>query len=206
MSQGIKTNVGSVNNSSTTNATRVPTADQISKKIDTVANKDKTPVFPVCEFPDKIQRIISELQSNLLWHTDVISAGVLASASVAVGNSVELWHNNRTNKPILWLALVMESGKGKSEAVKWLLKPLEDIDLAANKEYQDAKADFDTWSNLPKQEKATDTQPDPPGERPPKHIVGDITPETIYKVLQANPRGIVMYADELSKFLAGMDK
>ncbi len=168
--------------------------------------QNETPVFPINVFPDKIQNIIFELHDKLQFNHDLISAGILSAVSTAIGNSFELVHNNHVNKAIIWCISVAEKGKGKSEPQSWCKKPFHDYDYKSRKEHAEKKELWDEYESLNKNEKNSADKPEKPTDRHFQFILGDYTPETLYRVHGVNQRGILIYADEIMKMITSFNR
>ncbi len=140
--------------------------------------------------PHKIQNIIWELHSSMMFPIPYCFSAILTAVSGSIANSKALYANNGyIIYPGLFMAIIGESGENKSHPIKWFMKPLweraAEILEDYNKEldhYQKetAKGNFDI-------EKPRKTQ----------FIIQDATIEAIKEILHENPRGIMVIFDEL---------
>ena len=181
------------------------------KTTQTKPEQKKIDLFPVEVFPLKIQAIIYELKDKLQFHNDLIAAGILSATATAIGNSFELLHNNHTNKAILWCVSVAEKGKGKSEPQKWCKKPFHDIDYRNKKEFDKKLQLWNDYNELNKLNKEkyefeNDKPAKPETTRHLQYILGDYNPETLYRVHGINQRGILIFADEIMKWINSFDR
>lgn len=164
--------------------------------------------FPVSVFPNQIQEIIRATSGCSDYPIDYISASILFSASVAVGNThcVEV-KRNWIETPILFLAIVGSPGINKTHPLSFAIEPLLDRDIVANTEYKKAIKEYDAIMAMGKKEREenmiTDTPIEPKLE---KYIVSDITPESLASILEDNPRGIALYADELASWFNNFNR
>jgi hypothetical protein len=122
--------------------------------------------------------------------------------------------------PNLWGAIVARPGMKKSDAAKQALRPLQrrddlawqryDRDLTAYKalktEYaRRAAARLNAAMEPEPSEHAAPLQ-EPREPTPTRYIVNDATMEALHKVLQQNPAGVLLYRDELSGWLRGLER
>jgi len=173
-------------------------------------NKTKN-IFPIEIFPKKIQSIANELNYKLQFHYDLLSAGILSSVSTAIGNSYELYHNNRANKAILWCISVAEKGKGKSEPQKWCKKIFHDIDFINKKEFDIKLGKWNEYNELNKTDKENFELKNGKPEKTQttrhfQYVLGDYNPETLYRVHSINQRGLMIFSDEIMKWINSFDR
>ncbi len=184
---------------------------QNTKQVEPKPKIINIPIFPIEVFPQKIQQIINELHDKLQFQYDLISAGILSTVSTATGNSFELLHNNHINKAIVWCVSVAEKGKGKSEPQKWCKKPFHDIDFMNKKEFDKKVKIWNEYYELNKSEKekyeSSNNKPEKSETtRHLQHVLGDYNPETLYRVHDINKRGILLFSDEIMRWINSFDR
>jgi putative DNA primase/helicase len=132
--------------------------------------------------------------------------------------------------PNLWGAIVAPPGLMKSPVISTITHPLGRIEAEWRKQYECAKGEFDkevekaelrraAWREAYKAnlKACKDAQKSLPGEpvRPDDHIAKpihhrlitqDATPEKLHELLRDNPAGVLVIRDELSGWLATLDK
>ncbi len=103
-------------------------ASIIDKAIDLSTRLSGTE-FLVSIFPTKIQRIISEVHECHNYPTDYITAAILAAIAVGIGNThlVQI-KQGWMESPILYMALIGQSGANKSHPLSFAMKPFLDYD------------------------------------------------------------------------------
>jgi hypothetical protein len=115
--------------------------------------------------------------------------------------------------PILWVAVVGESGTLKTPALRLVLRALLKRQERALKRYADehieheqAKAEYERARDQWKKKGSGDppTPPEPPVCE--RLIVGDTTVEAIAVKLLENPRGLLLVRDELAGWLGSFDR
>jgi hypothetical protein len=150
--------------------------------------------FPIDVFPSEIQTIIKELDRVYGFTNELVSASMIYTISVAIGNSHYVGvKSGWTDSASLYIVLIGTAGSGKTHALKWCIEPLQKYDAKFKKVYDDELLRFKRDEGL---------------ERPnPKQIlIQDITLESLYNVLQNNPRGMGIYVDELGTWIKKFDQ
>ncbi len=175
---------------------------------DLPALTDQT-LLPVCEFPLDVlpERFLkfTETVSEALSVEPHITAGtVLTIVSSAIGNTVRIAPKESQQVALfLWSAIVAKTGYGKSPLMSTLLKPIQRLQgkeyqayKKALKEYEQAKA-IKSKSNII----TIHTEPKQ------KHFfISDHTVESLISIFESDPRGLLLYLDELSGLIQGLDQ
>ena len=164
--------------------------------------------FPVYVFPKQVQEIIRETSECSDYPIDYVSASVLFASAVAVGNThcVEV-KTNWIETSILFMAIVGSPGINKTHPLSFSIQPLLDKDIKANAEYKQSIKEFDAIMSMNKKEREENLIADTPIEpKLEKYIVSDITPESLSSILEDNPRGIALYADELASWFNNFNR
>jgi hypothetical protein len=122
-----------------------------------------------------------------------------------------------TERACLWLMVVAPPGSKKSVAVKRPQGPLRKIDAQLCSEYLQQRASFDNDDKVYQlqQREAVKRQakgegydePITPPKRPPntRAIINDATVEKMGELLVDNPRGLLLYQDEIAVWFGGHD-
>jgi hypothetical protein len=143
-------------------------------------------VFPVNVLPDPIGTYISENAHDLGCDPSFIALPVLSMLASAIGNSNVLRVNGDWLEPsIVWSCIVGESGTSKSPALDRGLEPLRRIQ---DRYLAEHKRDI------------RDSHPSNESERSvlKRLIIDDATTESVLKLLEQNPKGLLLANDELS--------
>ena len=157
---------------------------------------------------------------------DYVALGLLTTASALIGNA--RWpapFADWDEPPILWGMLVGDPSAGKSPALDAVMAPLREIEHAlaeafktAHKEWESrneiASLAFGEWKQKAKKAVGNDELPPPKPANadagaPPirqRLRVSDATTEKMAELLSQTSRGLLMYRDELSGWLGGMDR
>jgi hypothetical protein len=157
--------------------------------------------FPVDVFTDALARYCGELASAMCASVDFVGAAMLATASAAIGQSVNIrvkagW----VESPLLFLVLVGHPGKLKTPVVRAVVSPLVEIDRMlrdqSTQEWTEWKTARESWDG-------SDPGPEPPRRRV---IIKDVTREALALLLADNPRGLLSNPDELSGWVASFNE
>lgn len=175
--------------------------------------------FPVDALPEPVATFVREAAEGIGADETMVALPLLATLAAAVGNTrrVELkpgW----LEPPVLWCATVGESGDGKTPG---FLAALQFIEAEQQERFRDHARDVALWeaevadhdAAVADWRRARGKQgaPDHPGEKPTRptptrYLVNDATLEALVAVLAANPRGLLLAADELAGWLASFDQ
>ncbi|MCS3955560.1 hypothetical protein GGP81_002091 [Salinibacter ruber] len=121
----------------------------------------------------------------------------LSVLSGAIGDAVRLRLKRTWTEPAtLWTALVAPSGSTKSPAFSHAVRPVFRRESKARDEHETAIAEW-------KAQDDPDPQDKPTRER---YRTGDATPEAVVKILEENPRGVLLARDELGAWLGSFDR
>jgi len=157
---------------------------------------------------------------------DYVACSLLAAAAGAVGNARRVSPWEGWSEPlVLWMCLVGEPSTSKSPAVDPVLKAISNLEERQSRDFQDeyvaweeraavAKIVRKKWQSDVKEaltkgkeppflpdDAQTQEEPDRPRIR-----VSDATPEALAKVLASNPRGVLLWRDEVAGWLGGFGR
>jgi Protein of unknown function (DUF3987) len=156
-----------------------------------------------------------------------IEAGASAAALITAmgslvhaGNSLQMRQVDTgwTVRPILWTAIVAESGTNKSATLSYAMEAVRSVNDKLANEYAIALQKFNVQQPLPGRRR-TLTAINPSSEKPEQSelefapeeprlrqkIINNATTEAIADILANNPAGVLNFRDELSGFFGGMD-
>lgn len=152
--------------------------------------------FPYDIFPEKLQQYIF---AQSIQH-EYLAGAILGAVSTAIGNTCFLEAMPGYNvKAILYMAIVAPPGAAKTPALKKAFAPLEELDNDSYMVYKEADEDYQRRLSEYKKDKNAKEEPRAPMF--PQSIIKDSTIEMVSHILQNNPFGCCMLADELSGFL-----
>ena len=137
--------------------------------------------FPLDTLPAQLQALIEKTAAAIHCPSDFLGVPLLAAAGAAIGNSraVEI-KEGWTERARLWVAVVADPGTKKSPALSLITTPFR----KRNKEF------FQESSNP---------------EAPVQVLTTDTTMAALAALLEANPRGILVFRDELVGWVRSMN-
>ena len=171
--------------------------------------------FPVDALPEPAAGFVAAAAAAIGCDPTYVALPLLTAFAAAVGNSRRLevkpgW----LAPPVLWTAVVGESGTAKTPAFQLALKPARERQrraLAAGAEaeraYESRHAQWERDAATWKRGKGSG---DPPVKPVPpaavRLIASDATVEALAPMLCENPRGMLVACDELSGWFSGFDR
>lgn len=165
--------------------------------------------FPTEVFPSGVRNMVKAVAKSLGLPDDFIAVHVLNFAGTAIGKSrlIEIKQGYR-QYPNLYTALIGETGMGKSPSLDKAFEPTGKLQSEAHESYRMAMEEYETriaeYDAMGKQQKEQAIEPEKPTLR--EYYTSQATTEAIFKMLNFNPRGIVVKLDELSSLVKGMNQ
>ena len=172
--------------------------------------------FPVSVLPEPLCSFVSCAAKAFGCDPVFFVLPILSILGSAIGNTRHIrlklsWQE----PPIIWTAVVAESGTLKTPAFKLVLKPLRALQDRAFEEYECERKEYEVEllkydKKLIAWRRATGMDTDPP-EKPPKpepvrYLVNDTTVEALAPILLANWRGVLDARDELAGWIGSFDR
>jgi hypothetical protein len=184
------------------------------------------PTFPIEVFPPEARSWIEAAAEGAGAPVDYAAMTLLGAIAAVTGVGVEVKATAGWSEPlILWQALVGGPSAGKSPALaagRALLDALEEqarqSDEQRRREHatkrEAAEAAAETWrSDVREAAKAKTQPPEMPADAEQilpfisrQIMIGDTTIESIPDVLRGNPRGVILWRDELTAWLTNMER
>ena len=183
------------------------------------------PAFPL-QLIGRWQEWVESTAEGAGCPVDYVGTALLASAAGAIGNAavVSPWHGWE-EPAVLWMGLVGEPSSGKSPGLAPFTTVIATLERswavpwkAAHDEWRKtasvAAMVEEEWKKKVKEAvrrgrelpNAPENADPPPEPSLPRLRLGDTTPEAMARVLQANPRGLIMVRDELAAWLGGFGR
>ena len=182
-------------------------ASIIDKAID-MSKTSTNSQFPVSIFPQKIQRIISEVHECHSYPTDYVAASILTAIAVGIGNThlVQI-KQGWLESAILYMALIGRPGANKSHPLSFAMKPFLDYDYEQNQEFEKAYQKYEIQMSMSRKERMESGEEQFPQEPIRKRfLVSDVTPEGLSFIHAQNKRGLCLWADELSAWFKNFNR
>jgi hypothetical protein len=163
--------------------------------------------FPLDALPEPIRGFVNAGARAIGCSLEYLALPLLIAIAAAIGNTRRLeLKRGWSVPPILWGAVVGESGTAKSPAFRLVMRPVGKRQSRAFKVFetkqQEYEAALQAWQEARKGERGEKPQP-PTCER---FIVSDTTVEALAPILLANPRGLLLARDELAGWIGSFDR
>lgn len=170
--------------------------------------------FPVKELPKPFRSFVIDGSKAIGCDPSYIALPLLSAVAAAIGNSLRIkLKRTWTEPPILWTAIIGESGTIKSPAIELALSPIrakEEIALAHFKEEirefeiekKKYEADFAKW----KKKGVGDPPAEPAEPKLERLVVSDVTIESMAVLLEQSPYGLLLIRDELAAWLGSFNQ
>jgi hypothetical protein len=158
------------------------------------------PRFPLDALPVSIQQYAKEMSAQTGFDAGAYGYVILASAGCWVDHRAKM-HITESFKlsALCWAALSDDSGRGKSQIISAGTHHIKLIGTLMEKESARAHAE---WRSTNQGLRPQDQSPKPAWRQ---RIALDATVEALGDILEENPEGVVVVADELSEFIGRMD-
>jgi hypothetical protein len=145
--------------------------------------------FPIDALPDPLSEFVRQGSSAVSCPPDYLGAGVLPILGVGIGGLVDVAVTESwSESALLYVALIGQPGARKSPAMSLLMKPIWEAEGRLEEAVR-AEAG-DAWQEV----------------EPPSIVIDDATIEALFGVLERNPRGLLLSADELTGWVSGMNQ
>jgi hypothetical protein len=163
--------------------------------------------FPLDALPDPIRGFVDAGARAIGCDPSYLALPLLTAIAAAIGNTRRLeLKRGWSAPPILWGAIVGESGTAKTPAFRLVMRPVRERQSRAFKTFESQQHEYEAaleaWQGAKKGERGEKPQP-PSCER---FIVSDTTVEALAPILLANPRGLLLARDELAGWIGSFDR
>jgi hypothetical protein len=171
--------------------------------------------FPLEALPPPIRGFVDAGARAIGCDPAYVALPLLVALAAAIGNTRRLvLKRGWLALPILWGAIVGESGTAKSPAFRLAMRPVRERQRKALERHQAMMRryldDLARWSRdmtIWKRKRSDEPPPAQPEEpRAERFIVSDVTIEALVPILQANPRGLLLARDELAGWIGSFDR
>lgn len=188
--------------------------------------RHQPPPFPAEVFGPAWEKWLRLTAEGAAAPVDYVGAALLAGAASLIGNArwAHVWAT-WNEPPILWLTLVGPPSAGKSPALDPVLGLLRQIEKDMQPDWdakirqwqgdvEAARVRREEWQRAVAEATKSGTQiPVKPDEADepieparPRLVMGDCNEASLCRVLQVQPKGLLLTRDELSAWLGGMDR
>jgi len=161
--------------------------------------KIKAVPFPLHAFPKQVQDIINDLFRAYQLPIDYYGLSILTVSAGVIGNSYKLYYKRGYTVPAnIYGAIVGTSTIGKTPVLKFCLKPVSQIEAAFHIVY---KAELMDWKSQIKDEDSNDPRP-----KRRDLLINDATTESVNEALESNPKGLLLFLDELVAWIKSLNQ
>lgn len=164
--------------------------------------------FPVEALPEPLRSFVASSSQAMGCDPCYIALPLLCAVASLIGQTRMLMLKRTwLVPPILWAAIVGESGSMKSPSFRLALRELRKRQALAHHEFTLAQQQYQALlEELDQQPRAEElpSKPAPPQCR--RYLVNDVTMEALAPILQENPRGLLLEADELAAWFGSFDR
>jgi putative DNA primase/helicase len=185
------------------------------------------PEFPIELLPESLRPLIADTSERTQTPPDFAAAAAIVALAGCVNRRALIVPKREDTSwsvvPNLWGAIVAPPGMMKSPILRSMTLPLVRLEEDWRLDFDGAKASFDlekeqselrwqAWREEYKRAiKKGDTepiQPDPTLDEPTRRrlVLTDATPEKLHEILAENPAGVLIVRDELTGWLAELER
>lgn len=191
----------------------------------------EVPPMDEATLPESLRPWIMDVADRISCPPDFVGVGAMVALAAVVGRQIGIrpgQHDDWTVVPNLWGAVIGRPGVLKSPALSEVLKPLIKLEQKAKKQYLEALSTYEADRLIIESEReqqgqrikkaikegkrdvAADfaanmvvSEPEPVRSR---YLTQDTSTEKLGELLASNPRGLLVFRDELSGWLASLER
>ena len=168
----------------------------------------ETPSFPLEIFPKAIRDIIEALEEYENYNVDFSSASFLTVFAAAMGNTWSVrFMTGWVSRPIIYMVLVGSPSCGKTPPLQQAVAPLLKLDGEYDMIYCKEMETYRQWERMSAKQREKHSLPEEMKMPQRKcHVVVDSTVEALIGALRDNPRGVLIYKDEIDSLLSNFNR
>ena len=168
----------------------------------------ETPSFPLEIFPKAIRDIIEALEEYENYNVDFTSASFLTVFVAAMGNTWSVrFMTGWVSRPIIYMVLVGSPSCGKTPPLQQAVAPLLKLDGEYDMIYCKEMETYRRWERMSAKQRERHSLPEEMKMPQRKcHVVVDSTVEALIGALRDNPRGVLIYKDEIDSLLSNFNR
>lgn len=190
------------------------------------ARRTAPPAFPVELFGDRWSAWLRATADNRSAPVDYVAAGMLSCATALIGGARRSRPWGDWQEPIILnFGILGDPSASKTPALRPSLSLVRETEKGMNTDFADRQREYETelafasvceerWKSSLKDaaergDRPTDkpldaVKPEAPALR--RVVVGDTTPEALTTVLANNPKGVLLFSDELAGFFKNLTR
>ena len=164
--------------------------------------------FPLEIFPKAIRDIIEALEEYENYNVDFTAASFLTVFAAAMGNTWSVrFMTGWVSRPIIYMVLVGSPSCGKTPPLQQAVAPLLKLDGEYDMIYCKEMETYRRWERMSAKQREKHSLPEAMKMPQRKcHVVVDSTVEALIGALRDNPRGVLIYKDEIDSLLSNFNR
>lgn len=168
----------------------------------------ETPSFPLEIFPKAIRDIIEALEEYENYNVDFTAASFFTVFAAAMGNTWSVrFMTGWVSRPIIYMVLVGSPSCGKTPPLQQAVAPLLKLDGEYDMIYCKEMETYRRWERMSAKQREKHSLPEEMKMPQRKcHVVVDSTVEALIGALRDNPRGVLIYKDEIDSLLSNFNR
>ena len=172
------------------------------------SDNESAPSFPLEVFPIAIRNIVESLHRYENYNIDFTAASFLTVFAAAMGNSWSVrFMTGWVSRPIIYIVLVGSPSCGKTPPLQLAVAPLLKLDGEYDRIFCEEMKAYRKWEKMSaKQREKLSTPDEMDMPRRKCHVVVDSTVEALIAALRDNPRGVLIYKDEIDSLLSNFNR
>ena len=169
---------------------------------------DNSIIFPLSVFPTPIRSIVYSLHKYENYQTDFTASAFLTVFAAAMGNTWSArFMTGWVSRPIIYMVLVGPPSCGKTPPLRQAITPLLKLDESYDRVYTKEIRQYRKWERLTAKQRKQQSMPEEM-EMPQRkcHVVVNSTIEALISAMRDNPRGVLIYNDEIDSLLSNFNR
>lgn len=164
--------------------------------------------FPLEIFPTAIRHIIESLHEYENFHPDFTAASFLTVFAAAMGNTWSVrFMTGWVSRPIIYMVLIGSPSCGKTPPLQQAVAPLLKLDGEYDRVYCKEMEAYRRWERMSAKQREKHSLPEEMKMPQRKcHVVVDSTVEAMIAAMRDNPRGVLIYKDEIDSLLSNFNR
>ena len=164
--------------------------------------------FPLEIFPKAIRDIIEAFEEYENYNVDFTAASFLTVFAAAMGNTWSVrFMTGWVSRPIIYMVLVGSPSCGKTPPLQQAVAPLLKLDGEYDMIYCKEMETYRQWERMSAKQREKHSLPEEMKMPQRKcHVVVDSTVEALIGALRDNPRGVLIYKDEIDSLLSNFNR
>ena len=165
---------------------------------------DNSIIFPLSVFPTPIRSIVDSLHKYENYQTDFTASAFLTVFAATMGNTWSArFMTGWVSRPIIY----MVPSCGKTPPLRQAIAPLLRLDESYDRVYAKEIRQYRKWERLTAKQRKQQSMPEEM-EMPQRkcHVVVNSTIEALVSAMRDNPRGVLIYNDEIDSLLSNFNR